>query len=168
MGIEKLFYVKKAVGKSGVPISIYKIRTMIPNAELEFRNLANSNAVDGLGKIVDDPRVTKLGRILRRYGIDELPQIYNLLRGEISLVGIRPRSEEDWSYLPIELKEHALKYRPGWFTPAYSKVQIKNVDEQVEIERDYLRKKDGCPIKTDTEYLLKIAFNFIFRGVRSR
>ena len=127
MGLENLFYVKEAVGQNGIPIKVYKIRTMMPNAELEFRKLANDNGMDGLGKIVDDPRITKIGRVLRKYGIDELPQIYNLLKREMSIVGIRPRSEEDWSYLPRELKEHALKYRPGWFTPAYSEVMVKDV-----------------------------------------
>lgn len=164
----RLFYVRKGIGKSGFPINVYKIRTMMPNAELEFRNLANNNGMDGLGKIMDDPRVTKIGRVLRRYGIDELPQIYNILKGEMSFVGIRPRSEEDWSYLPNELREHALRYKPGWFTPAYSEVDVKDMEELARIESTYLQKKDKFPIKTDAEYLLKILFNFVLKGVRSK
>ena len=156
------------MGKDGIPINVYKIRTMVKDAELKQRDLIEKNGYDGLGKIVDDPRITGIGRVLRRMGVDELPQIYNILRGEMSIVGIRPRSEEDWSYLPNDLREHALRYKPGLFTPAYSEVDVKNMEELARIEMDYLRRKDKSPIRTDTGYLLKIVFNFIFKGVRSR
>ena len=80
MGLEDIFYTREVLGQYGTPIKIHKFRTMIKNAELEFVALAKENGVDGLGKIIDDPRITKFGRFLRRYGLDELPQIYNILR----------------------------------------------------------------------------------------
>ncbi len=168
MGLEDLFYVRQGLGQNGIPIDVYKIRTMVLNAECDFEALAQENGVDGLGKIVGDPRITKLGKFLRRYGIDELPQIYNIIKGEMGLVGIRPRSEEDWAYFPKGLKEHALRYKPGWFTPAYSEVNVDSTKKLVEIEMSYLQQKDINAIRTDVIIFLRIIMNFVFRGVRSR
>jgi exopolysaccharide biosynthesis polyprenyl glycosylphosphotransferase len=86
------------VGKDGHTFWVYKFRTMVPNAEELKASLAERNEVNGvLFKIRDDPRVTKTGAWLRRYSIDELPQLLNVLRGEMSLVGPRP-----WAPLPYE------------------------------------------------------------------
>ncbi|MEL6441268.1 MAG: sugar transferase [Cyanobacteria bacterium J06621_8] len=87
-----IFYRQTRVGLSGNHFKVWKFRTMVQNASQLQQQLEAKNEVDGgvLFKIKDDPRITKIGRILRKYSLDELPQIFNVLRGEMSLVGPRP------------------------------------------------------------------------------
>jgi len=101
------------VGKDGRPFEVRKFRTMVPDAEAQVDELRAHNEADGpLFKLRDDPRVTRVGRMLRRTSLDELPQLLNVIRGEMSLVGPRPA-------LPMELLEweqtlHArLRVKPG-------------------------------------------------------
>ncbi len=86
-----VFFRQLRVGRHGQRFSIYKFRTMVPDAEAIKDSLRDSNEVwGGLFKIAEDPRVTRVGRLLRKTGLDELPQLVNILRGEMSLVGPRP------------------------------------------------------------------------------
>jgi exopolysaccharide biosynthesis polyprenyl glycosylphosphotransferase len=78
------------VGRAGRPFQILKFRTMIPEAESLKRELVHLNETSGLFKIAEDPRVTRVGRFLRRTALDELPQLFNVWRGDMSLVGPRP------------------------------------------------------------------------------
>jgi exopolysaccharide biosynthesis polyprenyl glycosylphosphotransferase len=91
--------------------TLLKFRTMVPQAELQLPELVSRNEADGpLFKLRDDPRITRVGRVLRRYSVDELPQLFNVLRGEMSLVGPRPPlpSEvavyEDWQLDRLEVR----------------------------------------------------------------
>lgn len=98
------FFVQERVGLNKRLFKFYKFRTMVQNAEALQAELEAQNEMDGATfKIKDDPRITRLGRILRMTSIDELPQLYNVLRGDMSLVGPRPlpvrdviRIEKDW------------------------------------------------------------------------
>ncbi|QDQ99009.1 sugar transferase [Tomitella fengzijianii] len=86
-----VFYVAERIGINGVPFAMIKFRSMVAGADRLVASLADGN--DGAGplfKLHDDPRVTRVGRLLRRYSLDELPQLFNVLRGEMSLVGPRP------------------------------------------------------------------------------
>jgi len=96
-----IFYVSKRVGKNGKIIKFYKFRSMIVNAEKKQRELLKYNErKDGpLFKMKNDPRVTKVGRILRKYSLDEVPQLINVLKGDMSIVGPRP-------HLPEEVKAY--------------------------------------------------------------
>ncbi len=86
-----VFYKAARIGRKGRTFNCYKFRTMVVNADQLKADLAHMNEREGvLFKIVDDPRITKVGRILRKYSLDELPQFYNVLRGDMSLVGPRP------------------------------------------------------------------------------
>ncbi|MFH1772624.1 MAG: sugar transferase [Candidatus Omnitrophota bacterium] len=86
-----VFYVSKRYGKKGIPFNFYKFRTMIPGADKMIDELKIKNEKDGpIFKIKDDPRVSKIGKFLRRYSIDELPQLWNVLKGDMSIVGPRP------------------------------------------------------------------------------
>jgi exopolysaccharide biosynthesis polyprenyl glycosylphosphotransferase len=85
------FFRQSRVGRDGRPFEICKFRTMVTDAELRKGALREANeATGGLFKIADDPRVTRVGRLLRRTALDELPQLFNVLRGDMSLVGPRP------------------------------------------------------------------------------
>jgi exopolysaccharide biosynthesis polyprenyl glycosylphosphotransferase len=86
-----VFYVSERIGKRGRVFPCFKFRTMVRDAEAKKRELAKHNERDGiLFKMTKDPRVTAVGRILRKYSLDELPQFFNVLRGEMSIVGPRP------------------------------------------------------------------------------
>ena len=86
-----IFYGAERIGRKGRTFSCYKFRTMVQNADQLKADLAHMNERDGiLFKIANDPRITRVGGILRKYSLDELPQFYNVLRGDMSLVGPRP------------------------------------------------------------------------------
>lgn len=100
------------LGREGKPFIMYKFRTMVPDAESRLADLAHLNKGEGMVKIPTDPRVTKVGRLLRRFSLDELPQLWNVARGDMSLVGPRPHDIHE-----IDPQEPAnllrLAVRPG-------------------------------------------------------
>jgi exopolysaccharide biosynthesis polyprenyl glycosylphosphotransferase len=104
---------QERVGLRGRPFTLLKFRTMVVGADLMLDNLREQNEADGpLFKLRQDPRVTRVGRLLRRYSIDELPQLVNVLKGEMSLVGPRPPlAEEVAVYEDWQLDR--LEVRPG-------------------------------------------------------
>jgi exopolysaccharide biosynthesis polyprenyl glycosylphosphotransferase len=104
---------QERVGRNGTPFRILKFRTMVHNAEQLMANLVQQNEVDGpLFKLKNDPRVTRVGRILRRFSLDELPQLWNVLRGEMSLVGPRPALPHEITGWGPELHQR-LTVKPG-------------------------------------------------------
>lgn len=101
---------QRRVGKGGRPFTLYKFRTMVVDAEARKSELARLNEADGpIFKIADDPRVTRVGRFLRRTSLDEIPQFWNVIRGDLSLVGPRPPTPaevmqyEDWHKRRLEV-----------------------------------------------------------------
>jgi lipopolysaccharide/colanic/teichoic acid biosynthesis glycosyltransferase len=100
------------VGIDGKLFTMYKFRTMVLDAEARRHELVEQNEADGLlFKIADDPRVTRLGRFLRPLGLDELPQLLNVLKGDMSLVGPRPA-------LPVEVEKYDARLRSRlWVKP---------------------------------------------------
>jgi exopolysaccharide biosynthesis polyprenyl glycosylphosphotransferase len=86
---------QRRVGRDGCTFAMAKFRTMVDGAERQKAALRDRNEADGLFKIADDPRITRVGRLLRRASLDELPQLWNVLRGQMSLVGPRPLVPED-------------------------------------------------------------------------
>jgi exopolysaccharide biosynthesis polyprenyl glycosylphosphotransferase len=89
------FFGQTRIGRDGRAFRILKFRTMVAGADGAKESLRHLNEADGLFKIADDPRITRVGRFLRRTALDELPQLVNVLRGEMSLVGPRPLVAED-------------------------------------------------------------------------
>ncbi len=88
-----ILFIQRRAGLGGRPFSMFKFRTMVPNAEALKAELASHNELTWPDfKMADDPRVTRVGRFLRRSSLDELPQLWNVLRGDMSLVGPRPTS----------------------------------------------------------------------------
>jgi Sugar transferases involved in lipopolysaccharide synthesis len=87
----KVIFKQCRVGKDGKPFYIYKYRSMVPNAEKLLDNLLDQNDTTGpMFKMKEDPRVTRVGRFIRKRSLDELPQLFNVLKGDMSLVGPRP------------------------------------------------------------------------------
>ncbi|GAB4461146.1 MAG: hypothetical protein OHK0029_26030 [Armatimonadaceae bacterium] len=95
-----IFYSQLRVGKDGRLFRFYKFRSMVPNADALKAQLAEMNEADGpIFKMKHDPRITRIGRVLRKYSLDELPQFWNVLQGQMSLVGPRP-------HLPSEVNRY--------------------------------------------------------------
>ena len=87
---------QERVGRNGKTFRFYKFRSMIPNADKQLDQLLEQNEMDGpVFKIKDDPRITKFGKLIRRTSIDELPQLWNILKGDMSIVGPRPATPRE-------------------------------------------------------------------------
>ncbi len=129
-----IFFAQKRIGKNGKEFNFYKFRTMVPNAdEILFKLLKENKEMEKEYKInkklKNDPRITKMGRILRRTSLDELPQMINILFGSMSLIGNRP-------YLPREKEDMGkyyndiIKSKPGitgyWQTSGRSNIDFKS------------------------------------------
>lgn len=135
------FYSQTRIGKNGKPFKMWKFRSMIVNADKMVKQLEEQNEIDGtMFKIKDDPRVTKIGHVIRKHSLDELPQLWNVLKGDISLVGPRPP-------LPMEVADYTdydklrLTVTPGctglW---QVTKRNDADFDEMVELDLEYINK----------------------------
>jgi exopolysaccharide biosynthesis polyprenyl glycosylphosphotransferase len=108
-----VLYIAERVGHKGVKFPCYKLRTMVVGADEQKDELRNGNERNGpFFKLADDPRVTPLGRWLRKLSLDEIPQLWNVLRGEMSLVGPRPHPVDDFERYDIEHLRR-LDVKPG-------------------------------------------------------
>jgi len=109
-----LFYVQPRIGLNKRIFNLYKFRSMSVDAEKRQPSLEGANEMDGpVFKIADDPRVTRVGRWLRKYNIDEMPQLINVLRGEMSVVGPRPMSLRDYDRLSEDWIRRRFTVKPG-------------------------------------------------------
>jgi lipopolysaccharide/colanic/teichoic acid biosynthesis glycosyltransferase len=102
----------RRIGRHGKIFSMYKFRTMVHGAEERLHEYAHLNLATGMIKIPDDPRVTRTGKWLRRFSLDELPQIYNIIAGHMSLVGPRPHDVHDLPHHDLA-NEPRFGMRPG-------------------------------------------------------
>lgn len=161
------FYIPEVLGKNGEPFRFYKIRTMQRDADDSLDRVLTEQGLDSCGKVCDDPRITSRGKFLRRYWIDELPQLLNLARGDLRLVGIRPKSERMWVEYPEEHKERALHYKPGWMGIHYAFMECKNFQDVVKVEQRYMDEKEQYPLWTDVKYFFLVLYNVLFCGLRS-
>ena len=109
-----VFFAHKRIGKDGKPIYIYKFRTMLPNAEEMIQNFNEEQMKEFKEnyKLKNDPRITKVGKFLRKASLDELPQIVNILKGDLSIIGPRPVIEEELE-LYANRKYKFLSVTPG-------------------------------------------------------
>jgi exopolysaccharide biosynthesis polyprenyl glycosylphosphotransferase len=148
-------------GKDGEPFAMLKFRTMVVDAEERLGELVDLSKLEQPAfKIPDDPRVTRSGRTLRRYSLDELPQLLNVLRGEMSLVGPRPEQESVVA-LYDERQRGRLAIKPGITGPmqVYGRSDL-TFEERLAMERDYL---DNLSLAGDLAILLRTP-SAILRG----
>lgn len=154
-------------GKNKEPFEVYKMRTMHPYSEYLQGYIYERNSLQEGGKFNRDIRVTTIGRIMRKYWLDELPMILNLLKGEMKLVGVRPLSAQYFNLYSKELQEKRVKYKPGLLPPFYADMP-STLDEIQESEMNYL---NACETKgvfrTDFRYLGLILKNILFKKARS-
>jgi exopolysaccharide biosynthesis polyprenyl glycosylphosphotransferase len=109
-----VFFRQKRAGLHGEPFTMYKFRTMVSDAEQRKKELEQYNEMSGpVFKVSNDPRVTPIGRFLRKYSIDEWPQVFNVLRGEMSLVGPRPLPTDEVARFDDMAHRRRLSVKPG-------------------------------------------------------
>lgn len=162
-----ILYIKKSLGKDGNLINVYKLRTMKKNSDHLFSQLAQKG-LDETGNLKDDPRITSLGKLLRRVWIDELPQLYNIfIKRNMKMVGIRPMSEDHWKNYPEDIKEKALKYKPGLLGVNYARKPEEGPEAGINVMRKYLEEYEQAELSTDIKYFGIITNNILFNGVRS-
>lgn len=147
------FYSQERIGKDEKPFKMWKFRSMVVNADQMVDQLEDQNEINGaMFKIKDDPRITKIGHTIRKYSLDELPQLWNVLIGDMSLVGPRPP-------LPMEVEDYTpydklrLIVTPGctglW---QVTKRNDADFDEMVELDLEYI---NNSSLWFDFKILLK-------------
>ncbi|HLP04532.1 MAG TPA: sugar transferase [Paludibacter sp.] len=154
-------------GKDGVPFVVYKFRTMHPYSEYLQAYIYQRNSLKDGGKFNRDIRVTSLGGIMRKYWIDELPMFYNVFRGEMKLVGVRPLSAQYFNLYSKELQEKRNKFKPGLLPPFYVDLP-RTLDDIQASEMKYLQACETSGVFiTDTKYFFLIIKNILFKKARS-
>ena len=159
----------RRVGKDRQLISVYKFRTMYSYSEYLQPYIYEHNHLDKDGKFADDYRVTPWGCWMRKLWIDELPMIWNVLRGDLKLVGVRPLSPHYFSLYTPEMQELRTRTKPGLLPPAHASIVRKVTLEDIQkTERIYLEQYLKHPFKTDWLYFWRIVTNILIRGARSK
>lgn len=136
-------FAQKRVGRDGKEFMFYKFRSMIPEAESKLEELLPENEMQGpVFKIKDDPRITRVGRIIRKSSLDELPQLYNVLRGDMSIVGPRPALPREVVQYDDYAKQR-LMVTPG--LTCYWQIQPNRnqltFDEWLELDLKYIKER---------------------------
>ncbi|MFC1816928.1 sugar transferase [Thermodesulfobacteriota bacterium] len=154
-------------GTNGQLITVYKFRTMHPYSEfIQEYTYRQSNLQEG-GKFNNDFRVTGWGKFMRKFWLDELPMLYNWIRGDLQLIGVRPLSSQYLSLYSKDLQEMRKKVKPGLIPPFYADLP-ETFDEICESEMKYLQAYLMKPIKTQFIYLWRALYNILIKGVRSQ
>ena len=156
----------KRTGLNGRMIVVYKFRTMHPYAEYLQDHIFKDNDLKEGGKIDDDYRLAGWGRFMRRLWLDELPMVYNWLRGEVKLFGVRPLSMQYLSLYTDELKEMRNRIKPGLIPPFYADLP-GTFAEICDSEKRYIEAYLEKPIRTQWVYLWKAFSNIVIKGARS-
>lgn len=156
----------KRIGRNGKDITVYKFRTMHPYAQYIQEYVFKQNDLMEGGKFANDFRITKWGRWMRKFWIDELPMIYNILRGDLKLVGVRPLSEHYLSLYTAEHKVLRVKGKPGLIPPFYADLP-SNLEEIMASESKYIHSYVQDPFTTDVTYCFKAFSNIFLHKARS-
>jgi len=153
-------------GKDGKRIHVYKLRTMQPYSEYIQDFVIERNGLNDDGTIHNDFRVTKVGKFLRRYWLDELPMFFNLFNGDLKLIGFRPLSDAMLNTYPQEFVLERNRYKPGLIPPYYID-RPKDFEGLIQSEKRYIEKYKKHKFITDTVYFAKFINSCLFKGVRS-
>ena len=153
------------VGYRGKNIKIHKIRSMYKYSEFLHQGMLENSGLSEIGKVKSDPRITPLGKFMRKYWIDELPQFYDLLTFKIKVVGIRAMSYAFFEQYPERYKKKYYKVKPGLIGPIFD-TKTTDFNSIVKIEEKYLDDYLNNPYKTDFKLFFKTFF-MIFKGSRS-
>jgi len=159
--LENFIYCDTRIGKKGKPFTIYKIKTM------KDGSISAPSCEEGLifGKQKNNPNIIKNRRWLRTLFIDEMPQIANILKGDMVIFGLRPYSEKEFKKFPEEFKEKYVKFKPGIMCPIYLE-EINSFGKVVEINEKYLDDKIRHGIASDVKYFYRMISRFFSGDLR--
>jgi lipopolysaccharide/colanic/teichoic acid biosynthesis glycosyltransferase len=164
-----IFIRLKRVGKKGKVFNVYKFRTMHAYSEYVQAHIYQQNSLDIGGKFKDDYRVTTIGKILRKFWLDELPMFINVIKGDLKIVGVRPLSQHFYNLYRPELQQMRIKYKPGLIPPYYAQFPTPtSLEETQENEQQYLSEYEQHPLKTDIKYFFKAMHNIFIKRARSK
>jgi len=156
----------KKVGKDGRTIYCYKLRTMHAYANYLHNFILEEHELDKEGKVIGDFRKTTWGKFLRKTWLDEIPQLYNIVKGDLSFIGYRPLSREFLSQYPEQWRKQRLKIKPGFVPPYYADCP-KSFSDIIASEKRYFELKKKHPVTTDIFYLMRVILNFIVQRART-
>jgi lipopolysaccharide/colanic/teichoic acid biosynthesis glycosyltransferase len=156
----------KRYGKDGKTINVYKFRTMHPYAEYLQEYVFSRNQLQDGGKFKNDFRISSWGIFMRKYWIDELPMLWNLIRGDLKIIGVRPLSNQYFNLYSDHLKAKRKKFKPGLIPPFYADMP-KTLEEIMVSEEKYLDAYSKNPLKTDVAYFFRIINTILFKRARS-
>lgn len=159
-------FAMQRIGKNGRMIKVFKFRTMYPYAEYLQEYIYQQNSLAAGGKFADDFRVTAWGKFLRKFWLDELPMIINLVKGDIKIVGVRPLSRHYFSLYSKELQEKRNYAKPGLLPPFYADLP-NTLEEIIDSELRYLNAYEKSPFMTDLNYFGKVCYTIFVRKARS-
>ena len=154
------------IGKNSDTIYYSKMRTMYPYSEYLQKYVYEKCGTDDIGKAKDDIRITNWGRIFRKFWLDELPMIFNLIKGELKIVGVRPLSKTFFDTYPEYLQQKRIKTKPGLVPPFYYDLP-KTTQEIYDSEERYIDQYLKSPIITDIKYFFVAMWNIIVKKARS-
>jgi len=154
------------IGAGNKPIRTYKFRTMHPYSEFLQDYVYEKNGLQKGGKLENDFRVTSWGKVMRKLWLDELPMLYNWVRGDLQIFGVRPLSAHFFSLYPKDLQDLRGKVKPGLVPPFYADLPV-TFEEICESERRYILAYLERPVRTQVVYFWKAMRNIVFRGARS-
>ena len=139
----KVFFKQDRMTKGAKVFGIYKFRSMCPDAEQKLKELMDQNEMEGPAfKMQNDPRITKVGRFIRKTSIDELPQLFNILKGDMSIIGPRPPLvSEVEQYTPYQMHRLDVKTGLSCYRECYGRSNIRDFDEWVESDLKYIRER---------------------------
>ncbi|MBQ8166209.1 MAG: sugar transferase, partial [Lachnospiraceae bacterium] len=160
-----IFFKQKRVGKGGRYFNIYKFRSMYADAEDKKKELEEANEMSGLMfKVTNDQRITKVGKFLRKSSIDELPQFVNVLKGDMSLVGTRPPTIDEFRQYQGHHRRR-LTMKPGitgmW--QAYGRNTVTDFEDVVKMDLQYI---DNWSLTLDVKILIKTIITVLKEGGR--
>jgi lipopolysaccharide/colanic/teichoic acid biosynthesis glycosyltransferase len=157
----------RRIGKGGKIFHVLKFRTMHPYSEYLQDYVLQRNGYAESGKPADDFRLTPWGKLMRRYWLDELPQLINVLKGDMKLVGVRPVSPRYFEDIPKHLQELRITQKPGCIPPYVSLDRKPSVEGVLKAEEEYLIEKKRNPYFTDTRFFFSAIYNIIVKRKRS-
>jgi len=156
----------KRYGQHGELFNVYKLRTMHAYSEYLQEYVFEHNQLQEGGKFKNDFRITTEGKIFRKFWLDEFPMFFNVFKGNMKLVGVRPLSKHYFNLYTEELKKKRIKNKPGLIPPFYADMP-KTLEEIMESEIRYLDAYEKAPLRTDINYFFKAWTNILFKRARS-
>lgn len=155
------------IGKDGKMIHVFKLRTMHPYSEYLQDYVLQQNGYSETGKPANDFRLTSWGKIARKYWLDEIPQLLNVIRGDMKLLGVRPVSRRYFEDIPEHLQFKRMAQKPGCIPPYVALNRASSKNAVLNAEEVYLRLAKGNTLRLDTSLAFMALKNIVIKGKRS-